>query len=54
MPVQQTIRAIKRHGSRCDVIKRRQVAMKRKRKIVDDSGSLEKFIGGATVLRIKS
>lgn len=28
---------------------RRQVAMKRKRKMVEDSGSLEKFVGGVTI-----
>lgn len=30
-------------------MKRRQVATKRKRKIVEDSGSLEKFVGGVTI-----
>ena len=47
-------RAIKRQGSRCEVINRRQVAAKRKKKILEDRASLEKFVGGVTVLRTRS
>ena len=45
---------MKRHGSTYDVRKRRQVAAKRKRKMVDDNGSLEKLVRGVTVLMTRS
>ena len=32
-------------------MKRRQAVAKRKRKIVEESGSLEKFVGGVMILR---
>lgn len=48
------MRAMKRHGRRCDTRKRRQVAIKRKRKIVEESGSFEKFVGGVTIFRTRS
>lgn len=35
-------------------MKRRLVVMKRKRKMVDERASLEKFVGGVMVLRIRS
>ena len=48
------MRAMKRHGSRYDVRKRRHAATKSKRKIVDDNGSFEKFVTGVTVLMTRS
>ena len=44
---QPDTRAMKRHGRRCEVKNKIQVATKRKRKMVEESGSLEKLVGGA-------
>lgn len=54
MPVQQVTRAMKRQGRRCEIRKRRQVAMNRKRKTVEERGSLEKLVGGVTVFKTRS
>ncbi len=54
MPVQHVTRPTNRQGSRCEDMKSKQVATKRKRKIVDERGSFEKFVGGVTFLRTRS
>ena len=46
--VQPKVRAIKRKGSRCDATNKVQAAINRKRNKVDDSGSFEKLVTGAT------
>lgn len=54
MVVQQPMSVMKRQGRRCDTKNRRQVAIKRKTKIVEERGSLEKLVGGVTVLMTRS
>ena len=53
-PAWPAIRAIKRHGNRCEDMKRRSVLMKRMRKTAVESGSLEKFVHGVTRERMAS
>ena len=47
-PAWPAMRATKRHGSRCEDMKRRSVLMKRTRKTAVESGSLEKLVQGVT------
>lgn len=54
MPVQHVIRVTNRQGTRWEVMKSKQVAMKRKRKTVDERGSFEKFVDGVTFWRTRS
>ena len=51
MVVQDANRAIRRQGRRWEIMKSRQPVRNKKRKIVEDSGSLEKFVGGVISLR---
>ncbi len=51
---QQKKRDMRRHGRRWEAMKSVQLETKRKRKIVDDRASLEKFVGGVMILRTPS
>ncbi len=51
---QQKKRNMRRQGRRWDTMKRVHVKTKRKRKIVEESASFEKFVGGVMILRTPS
>lgn len=54
MPVQQPTSAIKRHGRNWANKKSAPAAKKRNRKMVEESASLEKFVGGVMYLLRRS
>lgn len=51
---QQKKRDMRRQGRRWDAMKRVQAETKRKRKIVEERASFEKFVGGVMILRTPS